>query len=70
MQLIGEITNRKFQEAVALWAATNDGPYPDRSAIWREAVQEVEILCLGLDGWGAVDPVSVLGPEYTHFDFG
>lgn len=60
-RLIEEITASKFNAAVADWAVTNDGPFPDRAALHQEAIREVEILCRGLDGWGAVDPDDVLG---------
>lgn len=67
--LIAEITDRKYRAAVAMWAVSNDGPYPDRQALGREAEREVELLCFGLDGWGAVDPIDVLGPRHLPADF-
>lgn len=55
--------NFKLDTAMEAWAEADEGSFPDREQITRAAIAELEVLCRALDGWAAVDPDEVLGPE-------
>lgn len=56
----------RFDEAMKAWAQTNEGRFPSRDQIAREITSELETLCRALDGWGAVEPDTVLGPDWKY----
>jgi hypothetical protein len=37
-----------------------------KGRITREITAELETLCRALDGWGAVDPDTILGPNWKY----
>lgn len=47
------------------WAQSDAGDFPDKNQMKREVIAELETLCRGLDGWGAVDPNDVMEPEWN-----
>jgi hypothetical protein len=65
--LVTGITDIRYREAINAWAASDEGAFPTRAQIEREVVAELETVCRGLDGWGAVNPDSVFPPEPLFF---
>lgn len=60
------IASVRFKEAVKVWAEADEGVFPDMDQIRRQVAAELQVLCRGLDGWGAVDPDTVLDPEWMY----
>lgn len=56
----------RFDEALKAWAVVNEGRFPDKDEITREVIAELETLCRALDGWGAVPPDTILGPDWKY----
>lgn len=56
----------RFKEAVKVWALADEGRFPDKKQIRRQVAAELETLCRGLDGWGAVDPATILGTDWMY----
>lgn len=66
---VDSIVELRFDEAVKVWAAANEGRYPDKVQIRRHISAELQTLCRALDGWGAVRPDTILGSD-LKFRFG
>lgn len=60
------IVNFRFDEAVKAWAMSNEGKYPDRDQLSRDIAAELMTLCRALDGWGAVEPETILGSDLKY----
>lgn len=60
------VAGARFDEAMKAWAAADDGRFPNKDQIRREVAAELETLCRALDGWGAVTPDTMLGPDWEY----
>ncbi len=60
------IVTFRFDEAMKAWAATNEGRFPSRVEIAQVVTAELETLCRALDGWGAVEPATILGSDLRY----
>ncbi|MBK6761761.1 MAG: hypothetical protein IPG68_00040 [Micrococcales bacterium] len=63
---VESIVAYRFDEAMKAWAVSNEGRFPNRDQITRDINAELETLCRALDGWGAVPPDTILGPDWKY----
>lgn len=63
-RLIEAETQRRYEAAKQQWATESTGSFPDVEAIAASVTADLETVCRALDGWAAVDPETVFGPEW------
>jgi hypothetical protein len=63
---VDAVASLRFKDAVKAWADTDDGAFPDKERIRRQVIAELHTLCRALDGWGSVDPDTILEPEWMR----
>lgn len=61
-RLIAQRADELYREAIARWAAAEVGAFPTRLEAYAVAEEELEVLCLALGQWAALDPSEVFPP--------